>query len=72
MTQADPFLTRCREDRAEYARYLSDCEEGRFSLKTQAIGGGLMRDVTEEHKATIRRVVADLDRLIADMVVDDA
>jgi hypothetical protein len=72
MTEPVPFVEQCRRDRAEYARYLAQCEDGCFTLKRQAIGGGPMRDVTEDHKTHIRKVIADLDDLVSDLEADDA
>lgn len=62
----DPFLVRCREDREEYRRRLADCESGVFQLRRLEVGRD-PRDEMPEHIARLRRIIAELDALIADM-----
>lgn len=58
------FLKECREDRDRYAGYLKDCEEGRFHIRS-AGNDGVFRDETESHMEHLRRIIAELDVLIA-------
>jgi hypothetical protein len=59
----DPFLTECRQERGAYAARLQDCVEGNLTMRR----GPDMVDVTSEHADHLRRIIEDLDVLIADM-----
>jgi hypothetical protein len=54
----DPFLERCRQDRADYARYLEACESGQFHIGDGRPGNGIT-DRTPAHADHLRRIIAD-------------
>ena len=55
------------QDRAKYARYMEACETGQFH-----IGDGHSVARTAAHAEHLRRIVSELDTVIADMERDHA
>jgi hypothetical protein len=69
--ERDPFLKQLRGEREFHARLLADCESGTFRLHHGQVNGPLV-DITDEHAARLRRIIGELDELIADMGRPDA
>lgn len=62
----DPFLKRCRLDRADYRRYLESVESGRLHIGDAALGGGAP-DRTSAFADHLRRLIAQMDAVIEDL-----
>ena len=67
---ADQFMQRmlewCKEQKASAEKGLKLFESGTMRMSASGV------DISEEHKATLRRVISDMDELIAQIERDAA
>lgn len=64
------FIAWCRNERASALDGIDAVETRYMRLHSQTAGSPMV-DITDSHVANLRRIIAEMDRLIADLEADN-